>query len=184
MIPTDRFAALLIVAGLMIGFSGWFAPLMAAGIVLAGLVVALAASDWLRLLRLGTPEVSRTVDEKLSLGTENLVKLRIRNSSHGRLSGTLRDEFPEDFIAARKDAREDASEGFLHRSIFPRDAMLRGTKPPEALLGLSIAPRSESDLAYHVTPPHRGDFAFGDVYLRLRGPLGMLFRQSIRTSST
>lgn len=147
MIPTDKFAGLLIAAGLMIGFSGWFAPLMAAGIVLAALVVAMAASDWLRLLRLGTPEVSRTVDEKLSLGAENLVTLRVRNSSYGRLVGALRDEFPEDFAA-------------------------RGN-----VADVEIAPRSESDFAYHVTPPHRGDFEFGDAYLRLRGPLGMLARQ-------
>ncbi len=147
MIPTDRFAAVLILAGLMIGSSGWFAPLMSAGIVLAGLAVVLAASDWLKLAGLGTPEVSRTVDEKLSLGAENLVTLHVRNSAYGRLAGTLRDEFPEDFVA--------------HGNM----------------TDVNIAARSETELSYHVTPPHRGDFEFGEAYMRLRGPLGMLSRQ-------
>lgn len=152
MIPTDRFAAILIIAGLMIGFAGWFAPLLPAGAALATLVVVLAAVDALRLARQERPEVSRTVDEKLSLGAENLVTLRIRNSSYSRLTGAVRDEYPEDFQAQGN------------------------------VMAIDAAPRSEVDLTYHVTPLHRGDFCFGDIYLRLKGRLGMVVRQ-IRYSS-
>jgi len=137
---------LLIAAGLMIGFSGWFTLLMPAGLALAGLALVMAGSDWLSLTKLGRPEVTRTVDEKLSLGAENLVTLRVRNSSFGRLRGALRDEFPEDFVA--------------HGNVTDVD----------------IAPRAESDLTYHVIPPRRGDFGFGDAYMRVRGPLGLLTR--------
>lgn len=147
MIPTDRFAALLILAGLMIGFSGWFAPLLPAGGAAAALAAVLAAWDWLRLARLDKPQISRLVDEKLSLGAENLVTLRVRNVSRSKLSGAIRDEYPEDFHAAGN------------------------------VMAVSIAPRAEVDLAYHVTPPNRGDFQFGDVYLRIRGPLGIVVRQ-------
>jgi uncharacterized protein (DUF58 family) len=147
MIPTDRFAILLIAAGLIIGFSGRFAPLMPVGAALAALTLVLAAADWLRLARQGKPEVTRTVDDKLSLGAENLVTLRIRNSAYSRLSGAIRDEYPEDFTA-------------------------KGN-----VIDIDLAARSETDLTYHVTPPHRGDFEFGDAYLRLRGPLGLLIRQ-------
>lgn len=146
-IPTDRFVFILIIAGLMISFSGWFAPLMVAGITLVVLTLVLAAADWQKLISLGKPEVKRTVDEKLSLGAKNLVTLRIRNSSFSRLSGAIRDEYPEDFSA--------------HGNV----------------IEIAIPPRSEIDLTYHVTPPHRGDFAFGDIYLRLNGPTGLLIRQ-------
>jgi len=147
MIPTDRFAIILIAAGLMIGFAGWFAPLMPAGAALAALTLVLAVADWLRLAGQGRPEVTRTVDDKLSLGAGNLVTLRVRNWSYSRLSGTIRDEYPQDFTA--------------HGNV----------------IDIDIAPRSEADVTYHVTPPHRGDFEFGDAYLRLRGPLGMLVGQ-------
>ena len=147
MIPTDRFAAALIAGGLMIGFSGWFAPLLPVGAAVAALAIILAAADCLRLLDIGTPEISRTVDEKLSLGADNLVTIRIRNSSRSRIVGAVRDEYPEDF-AANGNAMD-----------------------------LKMAPRSEIDLTYRVTPPHRGDFTFGDIYLRVKGSLGMIVRQ-------
>lgn len=146
-IPTDRFAFLLIIAGLMIGFSGWSAPLMAMGAALAALTLILAAIDWLKLTGQGWPEVTRTVDEKLSLGAENLVTLRIRNSSFSRLTGTIRDEYPEGFTSSGNE------------------------------IEVAMAPRSEVDFTYHVTPPHRGDFEYGDIYLRLRGRMGMIIRQ-------
>lgn len=147
MIPTDRLAAVLAIAGLMIGFSGWFAPLMPAGIALAGLTILLAASDWLTLTRTTAPEVSRVVDQKLSLGAENLVTLRVRNSAYRWLVGTLRDEFPDDFI------------------------------PSKASFDFNIGPRSETRFTCHVIPWRRGDFEFGDAYMRLYGPWGMLTRQ-------
>jgi len=147
MIPTDRFAVLLILAGLMIGFSGWFALLMPAGIVLAALALALATADWLWLGRIAPPEISRTVDDKLSLGAENPILVHIRNSSYSRLQGFVRDEYPEDFSA--------------QGNVMPLD----------------LGPRAETDILYHTTPPHRGDFRFGDVYVRLRGQLGIITRQ-------
>lgn len=147
MIPTDRLAGTLILAGLMIGFSGWFAPLLPIGAALIALAVILAAADSMSLARLRKPEIGRTVDEKLSLGAENLVTLRVRNASRSRLTGTLRDEYPEDFAAVGN------------------------------VIAIDMMPRSETDLAYHVTPPHRGDFAFGDAYLRVKGPFGMMLSQ-------
>lgn len=177
MLPTDRFAAVLMAGGLMLGFSGRFAPLMTAGVALVVLAIALAASDWVKLARLGTPEVSRTADEKLSVGAKNLVTLSVRNSSFSRLIGQLRDEFPDDFIPAEAHEPEDASKSSFRRGIFPQAAMLRGTRPPETLLDVDVAPRSETELTYHVIPRQRGDFEFGDAYMRLRGPFGMLARQ-------
>ena len=66
---------------------------MPVGMALAVLTLILAAKDWRGLISQGIPEITRTVDEKLSLGAENLVTLRIRNSSFTRLEGAVRDEY-------------------------------------------------------------------------------------------
>lgn len=147
MIPTERFALLLILAGLLIGFSGWLAVLMPAGLVLCIVALILAAADCLWLGRITRPEIQRTVDEKLSLGASNPITVHIRNSSFSSLRGFVRDEYPEDFTALG--------------NVMPLD----------------LAPRAETELVYHATPPHRGDFNFGDIYLRLRGQLGFMSRQ-------
>ena len=147
MILTVRFVVVVVIGALMIGFSRYGEELVTGGVTLISLVVVLALADWLRLTRGVNLEVARTCDDKLSLGAENLVTIRVRNSSYAPLRGALRDEYPEDFEA-------------------------RGHVMP-----LDLAPRCEVDRSYRVTPPKRGDFEFGDTYVRLFGPLGMAVRQ-------
>lgn len=142
-----RLAVVILVGGLMVGFSTWFAPLKTAGVAFTSVGLVLAASEWIRLSRGIRLKADRLCDEKLSLGAENLVRLRIRNSSYARLSGLVRDEHPE------------------------------GMDAPRNVMPLQMTPRSEMTLSYHVTPPTRGDFEFGDTYIRLTGPLGLLMRQ-------
>jgi len=62
---------------------------------------------------------------------------------------------------------------------------LRDTPPPtfhldrsEPLLTASAPPGDRVELCYHVWPPRRGDYAFGDLYLRWESPLGLLRRQA------
>jgi len=92
-------------------------------------------------------EVTRACEDKLSLGVHNAVRLLVRNRGYSFLEGILRDEYPEGFSAM-------------------------GNVAP-----LHVAPRSESKLVYHVAPHKRGDYTFGDVYLRLIGPTGFAMRQ-------
>ena len=148
MIPTERFVTLLVLGALMIGFSGWLRPLVLVGSVTASLAVVLLIADWLRLIRAVRLEITRTCEDKLSLGAPNPVDIRLRNSSYSRLTGTLRDEYPEGFEA------------------------------DGGVMPLDLPPRSETELRYHVTPTRRGDHDFGDLYVRLRGPLGMAARQT------
>ena len=147
MIPTVLFATMLAVGALMIGFSGHMAYLVPAGIGLISLALVMALADWLQLTRQASLRVERICDEKMSLGAENLVRIRLRNPSYAHVRATLRDEYPHDFEA------------------------------PGNMIGLQIKPRSELETSYHVTPPNRGDFQFGDIYVRLHGPLGMAVRQ-------
>ncbi len=146
MILTVRFVLLIVIAAFMIGFSGRLAPLLPGGVGLIAGAVTLALYDWLRLRRMAL-EVTRTCDDKLSLGVENPVRLSVRNSGYSRVRGAIRDEYPEEF-SARGNVRK-----------------------------LEMAPRSEADILYRVTPPNRGDFEFSDIYVRLIGPLGLAMRQ-------
>ena len=42
---------------------------------------------------------------------------------------------------------------------------------------LTVAPREQGEIAYAARPHHRGTFSFGDIHLRLRGPLDLIERQ-------
>lgn len=146
MILTERFVILIVISALLIGFSGWFGPLMPLGVTLASLAVVMALGEWLRLMRVNI-EVTRACDDKLSLGAENPIKLLIRNRTYFAIKGFVRDEYPEGFKA----------EG----NIIP----------------MNIAARSDWEAIYHVMPPKRGDYEFGDTYIRLHSPLGLVMRQ-------
>ena len=147
MIPTVLFATLLAVGALMIGFSSHMAYLVPGGISLVSLAVVMALADWLTTTRQASLRVERVCDEKMSLGAENLVTIRLRNPTYAHVRGILRDEHPQGFEA------------------------------PGNVMPLQLKPRSEAEMSYHVTPPNRGDFQFGDIYVRLYGPLGMAVRQ-------
>src|SRR6266850_323320 len=42
---------------------------------------------------------------------------------------------------------------------------------------LTVAPQGAGEIAYAARPHHRGTFSFGDIHLRLRGPLDLVERQ-------
>lgn len=147
MILTVRFVVLLTAGALMIGFSGYFGPLLIAGAGVAALAIVGAAADWLGLTRGVRLEISRSASDKLSLGAENPVHLSVRNGSHAHLRATVRDEYPI------------------------------GTKARGYAFRLDLNPRSETGATYHVTPRKRGDYSFGDIYVRLSGLLGLAMRQ-------
>ncbi|HZP83222.1 MAG TPA: DUF58 domain-containing protein [Chthonomonadaceae bacterium] len=113
-----------------------------------GLLLSLAFADWMLFPSLDALQVERAVDDKLSLGVQNPVQVRIRNGTEVPLQLELRDSPPE---------------------AIPND--LPGT-PFE----LSVAPGTRQAAVYHLTPQARGDYTFGDVYLRVRGRLGLVHR--------
>lgn len=113
-----------------------------------GLLLALAVIDWKLFPAMETLQVERQVDDKLSLGASNPVRLEIRNGSN---------------VALRVEMRETPPESIL-------------SDLPEDPVALKMAPRSRHAADYHLTPHARGDYSFGDVYLRIRGRLGMVLR--------
>lgn len=85
--------------------------------------------------------VRRERAARLSLGTDNEIALELENPGGRAVTVVARDTPPPQFRAD--------------------PALLAGTVPPHRTLRL----------AYRLLPTDRGDFAFGDVYLRCRGPL-------------
>lgn len=117
-------------------------------------VLALCAVDFLRAPRGEDVKVSREVEPILSSGIRNAVHLGFERLDPGPapLRLEVRDEPPQVV----------ASTG--HRQSL-------------ALPALNSAPLTRARLTYFVTPPSRGDASFGDLHLRLLGPLGLCARQ-------
>jgi uncharacterized protein (DUF58 family) len=106
-------------------------------------VFLLFLGDALLARKAALPRVRRERAARLSLGTANEIVL-VLESSHGRSQRLIvRDEAPPQFRA----------------------------DPP--LLEGTVAPHGTLRLAYRLLPTDRGDFAFGDVHVRARGPLGL-----------
>ncbi|HEX2675415.1 MAG TPA: DUF58 domain-containing protein, partial [Polyangiales bacterium] len=89
------------------------------------------------------PEVTRSLPARLLLGVTNVVGLSLANPHPRPVRGTLRDAAPDAF----------------------------GVEPSE--LEIALPPHGRKKLDYEVFPAQRGRFAFGDVHLRLEGPLGL-----------
>ena len=162
MLPT-RTTVWLLTAGLLLWLGGmaaqameailpaWLAPTIVLGshwLVLGfdGCVILLFLADAAyawRATRFGRLTVRRERPARLSLGVDNEVVVVLDNRSGVRLRLTVRDEIPPGFRAD--------------------PLLLEGAVPPH----------DQARLPYRLLPTQRGDFAFGDVYTRCRGPLGL-----------
>lgn len=65
--------------------------------------------------------------------------------------------------------------GSVERHVQVRDQTPQGWAAPPVLKG-SVSERSVLTLRYPVTPRKRGVFTFGDLFLRVEGPMGLLLR--------
>ncbi len=92
-------------------------------------------------------DVARHHESKLSLGVQNPVTLSVRNRFRRGTSFEVRDEAPEAFQIETR--------------------LLSGTV---AALGTWTG-------VYHLQPLRRGDYSFGDITLRWKGPFGLALRQ-------
>ena len=105
-------------------------------------------ADWRRAGKVDRFEISRTNDDKLSLGADNTVALNVRNRLPQSTTIWLRDEPPDQWVDGAT----------LLQSELAAHEQWRGT--------------------YTVHPLRRGDYAFGDVTIRWLGPWGLVVRQA------
>ncbi len=147
---TPRFVV-LVAAGavplLFVGYAPWLLTLV---LVYNAALLAATLADFLAAPR---PEaalsLTRTVDEKLSLGTANAVTVTAQNKSATALTLAVRDLPPPTF---------DLDSAVERKLLLPPDPRPVG-------------------FTYHVTPPAKGDFVFGDLYFEYPGRLGLICRQ-------
>jgi uncharacterized protein (DUF58 family) len=145
---TLRAILLLLLAAPLMAMATWAPVLEWLAWLYALLGLGLFALDWRRAGRVGRFEVSRRHDTKLSLGADNPIHLTVRNRGQRPVSFWLRDEPPDAFE--------------IDRRIFAGE----------------IAARRSWQGTYRVRPLRRGDYKFGDLNLRWRGPLGLIVRQA------
>jgi uncharacterized protein (DUF58 family) len=88
-------------------------------------------------------QIRRERPARLSVGIDNEIGLLLESISSRRLAVIMRDEPPQGFRA--------------------EPSLLRATVPPHGWARLS----------YRLFPSERGNFAFSNIYVRLRGPLGL-----------
>ncbi len=147
MLPTLRGILFLLLAAPLMALATWL-PVFE-WLAWGYLLVALLVFglDW----RFSGPvtrfDVRRVHEPRLSLGAENPIRLEVHNRSLRPLQFQLRDEAPEQFQIETR---------ILDGQVNPRETWLG---------------------QYHVRPLRRGDYHFGDLHLRWRSPLGLLFRQ-------
>lgn len=152
---TTRSYALLMVTALPLALAAWL-PWM--GWVAAAWLItapALILADWLLMPRPGAWQATRTHDSRLSLAAQNqiVVDLNLHRSGvrvERPVPVWLRDEPPPTF----------------------------GISENERILAATLQPGSSHRFTYHLRPPRRGDYVFGDLWLRWQSPLGLLRRST------
>ena len=144
--PTRRLYALLLLSAPIAALGGPF--LLPATAILALTVIA-ALTDYLLARDGRSLSATRTLpSDKLSLGGWNLVELTLTNASARPQRVTLREQPPAGFELGH----------------------------PSLTFEASVPTQADERLTYHVRPPRRGDASFGDLYVRVRGPLGLVER--------
>ena len=110
-------------------------------------VLVLIAYDHLYSRRRVVLELGRVTDEKLSLGADNRVEIRLRNRSATPLSLIVKDDPPAPFVTATR------------------------------TFSLALPPYGQDRVAYHTKPLARGRYAFGNLHVRGRSLLGLSYWQ-------
>ena len=151
--PTPRLFALYLLAA---PFGAAGGPFVLVAVAIAMLATLAGATDWLLAADGRRVRATRILaSNKLSLGGWNPVQLQLENATPRVQRIKVRDLPPLAF----------------------------GLDPPPAVFETTLQAGTTTTLHYHVKPPRRGDAAFGDVYLRVDGPLGLM-RRAFRQRGT
>ncbi|MBI5351125.1 MAG: DUF58 domain-containing protein [Chloroflexi bacterium] len=149
MLPTTRGILILLLAAPLIALGVLLRGLEWIGWVYALLIVSLFIMDWRMAGRVDRFDVTRQHETKLSLGVQNPVTISVRNRFRRGTSFEVRDEAPEAFQIETR------------------------------LLSGKVQPLETWTGVYHLQPLRRGDYRFGDITLRWKGPLGLVLRQGM-----
>ncbi len=156
---------------------GWW--LLAAALLLADWRLAPRRADW---------SLARHHDQRLSLATRNRIAVTVWLrpgatpvlGQSRRVRVWLRDDFPGEFLLVTNERAESnrgigAGENHVESALEDASELTTGAG---RLLSARLAPGVEHTIAYHLWPPRRGDYRFGDLYLRWLSPLGLWHKQA------
>jgi uncharacterized protein (DUF58 family) len=164
MLLTRRTLLLLLLDALLLAGATVAVELLYVAVAYVGVVLALILLD--RQLTPAPPdfELTRAHDQRLSLGAHNRVVVYVSHRAPQRRRAVrvlVRDEYPVPF-KADKIFLGSESAGRMSHTPYP----------------ILIKPRETLELRYHVRPPRRGDYRFGDLNMRWWGVLGLIVRQA------
>lgn len=146
-VPTRLAVALLAIALLPAILAIASRSLLYAALSIDGAVLILCVVDFALAPSIAALRVDRKLEPVLSSGAWNSVWLEVEEVAGRAVAGELRDGAPSDV------------ESVGHRQPF------------------HLRPGGRTVLTYRVRPLARGDLRFGDVHVRLTGPLGLCGRQ-------
>lgn len=109
-------------------------------------ILALAVGTLFLAPRREQFEASRRHDRVLSVRVENLIRVDLLFRGQAAVRVQVRDEPPSEF-----DVRERSWD-------------------------LVLRPNRLTEVSYHVKPHHRGDYVFRELFLKVRAPLGLVYR--------
>lgn len=146
LLPTRRFVILFAAGVLLLGLAPLWRGAAFVGAAYDALLLVLLAVDL--SLAHGPRDVTleRDLDEHLSLGVENAVRLRARALGERPVRIRVHDDFPPAFTSDAEHVEVDVPAG------------------------------GEGAAVYHVTPHRRGDERFLDLHVETWGPLGLARR--------
>jgi uncharacterized protein (DUF58 family) len=155
-IPTRRLLILILLAAPLLALGGVSVVFFGLAGLYLGTLAVIVGLDLARSPAPGRFRVRRVAESKLSLGADNLITIEVMDP---RPAGppvpfTVRDAAPDAFTVNQR--------------------VLAGT----------ATPRSTAEVRYLAQPPRRGDFTFGDTYLRVGSALGLTERQARHATST
>src|SRR5439155_11641534 len=146
-IPRPRLLGVMLIAALPLALGGISDAILVIAAAIVIVALTLAVIDHRATPDPSQVRVERLAEPQLSIGVANRVTLRVTNPLARPLRLALVDSVPVSFDVDHRRAS--------------------GTVPP----------RSSREIAYAARPHHRGTFSFGDIHLRLRGPLDLIERQ-------
>ncbi|HJZ69516.1 MAG TPA: DUF58 domain-containing protein, partial [Blastocatellia bacterium] len=145
---TARFF-LLLAFGLALLSLGWLSRGMIYLTIVYDLgLLAAAAADYLLAEKPTTFRVEREMEERFAMGAENEVTMRIANRARRKVTFIVKDEYPAEMDL-----------------MSPREAQL-------------TVPAGRARVwRYSLLPTARGRYGFGNIVMRFRTRLGLLWRQ-------
>lgn len=146
-LPRPRLLALLLAACVPLALGAVSGAFVALALAIVAIALVLAAFDAYATPAPGRVPIARVADPQLSIGVGNHVALRVRNPFVRPLRALLVDTVPASFDVDRR------------------------------RIAVAVAAREEAEVRYVARPRHRGSYQFGDVHLRLRGPLDLVEKQ-------